>query len=200
MPKMVIAVRALSSNPIKEEVTRMKRISFVSLLISILCSPLMGYAQMVEISGSPFATDGAPMPQYMRHSGEKMIIVDPRVHVWGAYNANGKLIRWGIAAAGANECRETRGPCRTNPGSYRIYSLGGADCVSHKYDNAAMPYCMFFNGSEALHGSSDVQFENISHGCVRIHVDDAQWLRYHFVEGPVATNNYRGTKIIIKPY
>ena len=63
-----------------------------------------------------------------------------------------------------------------------------------------MPYCMFFNGSEAMHGSSEVEFENISHGCVRIHVSDAQWLRYHFVEGPVAANNYRGTRIIIRPY
>ena len=179
---------------------QMKRISTLYLVIPLLLCSAAVSAQMVEISGSAFATDGAPMPQSIRHPGEKVIIVDPHEHVWGAYNANGKLIRWGIAAAGRDECRETGDPCRTQSGTYRIYSLGGADCVSHKYDNAPMPYCMYFNGSEALHGSSEVEFENISHGCVRIHVDDAQWLRYHFVEGPVAANQYRGTRIVIRPY
>jgi lipoprotein-anchoring transpeptidase ErfK/SrfK len=63
-----------------------------------------------------------------------------------------------------------------------------------------MPYCMYFSGGEALHGSTDIQFENISHGCVRIHIDDAKWLRYHFVEGPTMANNFRGTKVTIKSY
>jgi hypothetical protein len=177
----------------------MKRMSIAYLLTPLVLYSVTACAQVVEISGSPFSTDGAPMPQYL-HTGEKAIVVNPREHVWGAYNSKGRLVRWGIAAAGADECRESGAPCRTKPGNYRIYSLGGADCVSHKYNNAPMPYCMFFNGSEAMHGSSEVEFENISHGCVRIHVSDAQWLRYHFVEGPVAANNYRGTRIIIRPY
>ena len=63
-----------------------------------------------------------------------------------------------------------------------------------------MPYCMFFNGGQALHGSSDIQFDNISHGCIRLHVDDAKWLRYQFVEAPGVANNYRGTKVVIKSY
>ena len=63
-----------------------------------------------------------------------------------------------------------------------------------------MPYCMFFNGGQALHGSNQVVRANASHGCVRVHVSDAKWLRYHFVEGPSAANFYHGTKIIIKPY
>ncbi len=63
-----------------------------------------------------------------------------------------------------------------------------------------MPYCMYFTGSQAIHGSNEVEFSNVSHGCVRIHVDDAKWLRYKFVEGPDLANNYRGTKIVIMDY
>lgn len=157
-----------------------------------------------EISGSPFATDNAPLPQHIRAQGEKLIVVNPNDHVWGAYRADGKLIRWGIATAGAGRCRDVSGSCRTSAGEYRIYSLGGVNCISHKFPvpdgGAPMPYCMYFNGSQALHGSSEVEFQNISHGCIRIHIDDAKWLRFHFVEGPLASNHYRGTKIIIKPY
>lgn len=152
-----------------------------------------------EISGSPFATDGAPLPRYIRTT-EKTIMVSPGDHAWGAYSEQGKLVRWGIATAGAPSCEESSKSCRTHAGYFRIYSLGNSNCVSNKYDDASMPYCMYFNGGQALHGSSDVQFENISHGCVRMHIDDAKWLRHHFVEGPTPSNQYRGTRVIIKAY
>lgn len=157
-------------------------------------------SQADEINGSPFATDGAPLPQHLKSHGEKVIFVDPKEHAWGAYNANGKLIRWGIATAGASRCADSGLSCRSKTGSFRIYSLGNSNCVSLKYEGAPMPYCMYYHGGEALHGSNDVQFENISHGCVRIHNDDAKWLRYHFVEGPTFVNHYRGTKVIIQSY
>ena len=176
------------------KITRSK--IFISAAIFIPYS----YAQVYEISGSPFATEGAPLPQYIQNDSEKVILVDPKEHFWGAYNARGKLIRWGIATAGADQCTGNDASCRTKIGEFRIYSLGGANCISNKYDGAAMPYCMYFNGGQALHGSSDIQFDNISHGCVRLHIDDARWLRYRFVSGPALSNHYRGTKVIIKPY
>lgn len=170
----------------------------IMLFFLLFISLLPAYA--IEISGSPFATDGAPLPQYIKNPGEKVIIVDPRENTWGAYSTSGKLIRWGIATAGSSQCDDSNASCRTAVGDFRIHSLGNANCISHKYNGAAMPYCMFFNGSQALHGSDDIQFRNVSHGCVRIHVDDAKWLRYHYVEGPNANNQFRGTKIIVRPY
>lgn len=172
-----------------------------SAVLSLLCIfPHNLYAQVYEISGSPYATDGAPLPAQIKPHFEKVIIVNPAEHVWGAYTAKGRLMRWGIATAGATQCPEEDRTCRTQIGAFRIYSLGSASCASNKYNNASMPYCMYFNGGQALHGSSDVQFDNISHGCVRIHIDDAKWLRYQFVEGPNLTNHYQGTKIIIQSY
>ena len=129
-------------------------------------------------------------------TSEKVIIVDPKTHVFGAYGADGKLIRAGLASAGANWCEDIKRPCRTKEGSYRVYFLGSVDCVSSLYPiphgGAPMPYCMFFNGYQALHGSPHVTEGNISHGCVRLREEDAEWLRFNFVEV--------GTKIIIMPY
>lgn len=177
-------------------------LKYLFSILFIILSP-SSFAITYEISGSPFDTSDAPLPDRIR-TQEKTIIVDPHEHVWGAYNANGKLIRWGIATAGAQYCRDVKGSCRTTKGYFRIYSLGGANCISHKYPfpdgGAPMPYCMYFNGGQALHGSHSVEFDNISHGCIRIHIDDAKWLRHHFVEGPNTVNYFKGTRIIIGSY
>lgn len=174
--------------------------SAVFLIFLLLIFFVSSHAEVIEISGSPFATEGAPVPERIDGHHEKIIFVDPGEHVYGAYAANGKLIRWGIATSGAEQCPDTNESCRTKAGQFRIYLLGNASCISTKFNNAPMPYCMFFNGGQALHGSSDIQFDNISHGCIRLHVDDAKWLRYHFVEGPASGNHYRGTKVVIKSY
>lgn len=131
-------------------------------------------------------------------TSEKVVVVDPSVHAWGAYDRNGSLLRSGLATAGAAYCPDTGRPCRTSVGTYRIYSLGNPDCKSHKFPlprgGAPMPYCMFFNGGQGLHGSgfNEVVDANVSHGCVRMHVADAEWLRYNFANV--------GTKVIVRPY
>ena len=33
-----------------------------------------------------------------------------------------------------------------------------------------------------------------------MYVNDAEWLRYDFIEGPNSGNQFRGTRIIVKPY
>jgi hypothetical protein len=128
-------------------------------------------------------------------SKEKVIIVDPRVHVWGAYQ-NGKLLRAGLATAGNSYCPDIHRACRTKAGTFRIQSLGASNCKSTIYPlpkgGAPMPYCMFFNGNQGLHGSGAVVEGNVSHGCVRLRVGDAEWIRFNFAN--------IGTKVIVKPY
>ena len=137
------------------------------------------------------------IPQHIDTS-EKVVVVNPNVHVWGAYDAEGNLVKAGLASAGANYCPDLHRRCHTKSGTFRIYSLGSPDCKSHifpmPHGGAPMPYCMFFNGGQALHGSpwAEVADANISHGCVRLHVQDAEWLRYNFVNV--------GTKVIVRPY
>ncbi len=132
-----------------------------------------------------------------RPVGEKKIVVDPVNHTWHAYAANGKLLRSGIATAGGRWCSDIGRGCKTKSGTFRIASLGSASCVSSKYPverggGAPMPYCMFFNGHQGLHGSYNVVRGNVSHGCVRLKVADAKWIRFNFAT--------IGTKVIVKPY
>ena len=143
-----------------------------------------------------------PLPNYANRlpkkitTSEKVVLVDPRVHAWGAYTANGELVRAGLATAGSSWCSDIKRACRTKPGSFRIQSLGNANCKSSIYPlprgGAPMPYCMFFNKNQGLHGSYNVVEGNVSHGCVRLRVHDAEWLRFQFVK--------MGTKVIVKPY
>jgi len=136
--------------------------------------------------------------------GQKQIIVDPSIHKWAAYNEDGKLVKTGVATAGSNYCRDLGKPCRTKVGKFRIQSLGDAGCKSRTFPlgrgGAPMPYCMYFHGGQALHGSNEVVYGNISHGCVRLHVKDARWIRFNFAEEPNSNNEGLGTIVIIKPY
>lgn len=149
--------------------------------------------------------DVAPFPRNVQPPGEKVIVVDPGMGAWGAYDANGTLVRWGPASSGSDWCRDLDRPCHTHSGSFRIFSLGSSDCYSTKFPlpdgGAPMPYCMYFDNGQALHGEPNgLPGFNASHGCVRLYVNDAEWLRYDFVEGPNASNHYRGTRVIVRGY
>lgn len=146
--------------------------------------------------------DYSPLPREITPPDEKVVIVNLGKHAWGAYDPDGRLVRWGPATGGKDYCADIGQGCRTKPGEFRIYSLGSSRCVSSKFPvgegGAPMPYCMFFHGGQALHGSpGGVIRGNESHGCVRLFVDDAEWLRYDFVDGPNEDNNYRGTKVVV---
>jgi hypothetical protein len=137
----------------------------------------------------------ARLPQHINTS-EELVVVDPHVHAWGAYSSDGDLLKAGLASAGSSWCADLHRPCRTKVGTFRINSLGSASCKSSMFPlhrgGAPMPYCMFFNKNQALHGSYETAEANISHGCVRLHVYDAEWLRFEFV--------HVGTKVIVRPY
>lgn len=134
------------------------------------------------------------MPQTIA-SKSRMIVINPNVHAWAAYSG-GQLVKAGAATAGGSWCPDVNRPCKTAPGSFRIQRMGDASCKSSKYPipkgGAPMPYCMFFNGGKALHGSYEVVEGNVSHGCVRLHVADAEWLRFNFASV--------GTPVVVKAY
>lgn len=146
-----------------------------------------------------------PFPTQIEPPNEKFIVVDPRKHAWGAYDDSGRLVGYGLASTGKNYCSDIKKPCRTEVGTFRIYAMGDERCYSSKFPipdgGAPMPYCMYFNNNQALHGSppGSVVRGHASHGCVRMHVSDAKWVRYNFVGGEDGTNVY-GAKVIILPY
>ena len=180
---------------------------FLSVASLVLCSCSTLYTptktvpvpttKQVDLNKATKTPDySARMPKTIKSLGEKVVMVDPNVHAWGAYDAQGNLIKGGLATAGGNWCPDIKRRCHTKSGSFRINSLGAASCKSTLYPRpkggAPMPYCMFFNGNQGLHGSYNVVDGNASHGCVRLHVKDAEWLRFQFVN--------IGTKVVVKAY
>lgn len=154
-----------------------------------------------HMSGPQFNENYAGrLPQQMPTGGKKVVLVNPNVHAWGAYDSDGRLIRAGIATAGAAQCPPDamHSNCHTGMGTFRITALGDGSCYSKIYPRphggGLMPYCMFFNNGQALHGSPDsiVLEQNVSHGCVRMRIPDAEWMRYNFAEV--------GTKVVVVPY
>ena len=60
---------------------------------------------------------------------------------------------------------------------------------SSKYENSPMPHSIFFYGGYAIHGTGDIKHlgQVASHGCVRLHPDNAEKL-YNLVK-QVGMNN-----------
>lgn len=65
---------------------------------------------------------------------------------------------------------------------------------SKKYDNAPMPYAIFFNGGYAIHGTTDLRHlgRPASHGCVRLAPANAATLY-----GLVTAYGVDNTRIVI---
>ncbi len=104
---------------------------------------------------------------------------------WKAYDDGCRLVNSGHVSGGKKYCPDIRRACRTPTGTYTVYSKGGSGCKSSRFPvgrgGAPMPYCMFFKGGYALHGSNSVPNYNASHGCVRMSPSDARWLNQNFV-------------------
>ncbi len=178
-------------------------LSFISIALCSCASVDTSDDQMSSRYGSSYLQNSPALPDYSMRipqhiaANGKTVLVDPRVHTWGAYE-NGELVKAGVASAGSDWCPDLGRACHTRVGTFHIYSLGSPDCKSHIFPmprgGAPMPYCMYFNNGQALHGvpPNEVGEGNFSHGCVRMEVGDAEWLRYNFAN--------IGTKVIIRPY
>lgn len=131
--------------------------------------------------------------------GRKVLVFDPNLLAWAAYDGDGYLVRWGPAAGGKSYCSDVGRSCRTKTGVTRIYNKRGRWARSSKYPIgcsgrgcAAVPYYMGFFPSYGFHASNNVPGRHASHGCIRLFFEDAEWLHEEFVEV--------GTKAVIRRY
>ncbi len=126
----------------------------------------------------------SPMPKQIDPVDNKTIVVDMGKLAFGAYDQDGKLEHWGPVSTARGYCPDMHRSCHTVTGTFSIYRKEGSGCVSKIFPvgrgGAPMPYCMYFHGGFALHGSYEVPGYNASHGCVRMFVDDARWLNQEF--------------------
>lgn len=137
------------------------------------------------------------MPKSIKATGESVFVFSPRARQWAAYNGSGQLVGYGRANGGSNFCAELNEACLTEGGKFRVFRKGDASCYSRTFPidqggGAAMPYCMFFNGGSAIHGSPQLSLMNSSHGCVRVTTPSAQWLSNSFMK--------IGTRVLITSY
>lgn len=146
--------------------------------------------------------DFAPFPQKIDEH-EKQIIVDQDKLAWGAYDAQGQLVKWGPVASGRDKCSDSSRSCLTLTGIFRIFSKENVHCKSDVFPigkgGAKMPYCMYFHKGFALHGSDDIPGYRASHGCIRMFIQDAKWMNEEFVDIATEQNNYMGTKVVVRP-
>jgi hypothetical protein len=129
--------------------------------------------------------DYSPFPRQISPPGERLILVSLSNQAWGAYDQSGNEVRWGPVSSARGYCPDEGRSCHTSTGHFMIYHKEGAGCVSTKFPiprgGAPMPYCMYFHGGFALHGSYEVPGYNASHGCIRMFVNDAKWMNEDFV-------------------
>lgn len=98
---------------------------------------------------------------------------------------NGESVSWKISSG--------RRGYETPTGSYKVYRME-ADHLSDEYDQAPMPYSMFFSPRGlAIHGSYERGLGSPrSHGCVRLSVNNARQL-YEWVDKYGATVEIYGS-------
>ena len=143
--------------------------------------------------------DISPFPLTVKDIGEKQIIVDQDKLAYAAYDEQGNLVKWGPISSGRDRCSDSANSCRTLTGIFRVFSKENENCRSNTFDNARMPYCMYFHKGFALHGSNDVPGYRASHGCIRMFTPDALWLNHEFVDIAKDSNGYLGTKVTVLP-
>jgi lipoprotein-anchoring transpeptidase ErfK/SrfK len=78
----------------------------------------------------------------------------------------------------------------TPSGNYQPYMLKKLH-YSKKYDNAPMPYSIFFHGGYAIHATGEIERlgSPASHGCIRLELRNARWL-YRIVQEFGSENTY----------
>lgn len=147
--------------------------------------------------------DYSPFPRKIKSGDGKQVIVDQNKLAWGAYDANGDLVKWGPIASGRAKCPDSNNACYTLTGVFRVFSKEDSRCKSDVFPigkgGARMPYCMYFHKGFAMHGSDDMPGYRASHGCVRMFVRDAKWLNETFVDVTNEAKNQPGTKIVVRP-
>lgn len=159
-----------------------------------MSSPIGSNQPILPLDFSPFT------PVDFRGKGNKLVVFDPRLLAWAAYEESGQMKRWGPASGGADWCDDIKRVCHTPTGEFKIREKYGPETRSNLFPVgcygktcAPIPYFMKFDRfGTGLHGSPYVPGWNDSHGCVRLFPEDAKWLNENFAEV--------GTTIIILPY
>jgi hypothetical protein len=173
----------------------------IVMKLNRMSTPLrIGYVLAVprDMAGKTYM-DFSPFPHKIQGHGENLIIYDPALLAWGAFDGEGNQLRWGPGVGGKNFCPDVRRGCQTPTGKFRVNRKGGKHYRSSLYPIgckgagcALMPWFVHFGQGAGFHHSNNVSGMHASHGCVRVFYDDAHWLNQEFAD--------IGTKVRVRPY
>lgn len=111
---------------------------------------------------------------------EVKIIVDKSTQTLRVYEDGSALYTWDVSTGKKDSW--------TPNGNFGVQSMN-ANHFSSRYNNAPMPWSVFFNGNVAIHGTTAVRMlgNRDSHGYVRLHPQNAEKL-YRLIQehGPKA--------------
>ncbi|MFG3257491.1 L,D-transpeptidase family protein [Streptomyces sp. NPDC048172] len=114
-----------------------------------------------QARSSPAARAGCPRRTY------RVVCVDlARQILWVQTGRDGKLALQPIPVRTGRQGLETRG------GWHKIFRRVRHE-VSRLYDNEPMPYSQYFDGGQALHGTTRYLYSSGSAGCVNLRLPDA---------------------------
>lgn len=104
------------------------------------------------------------------------IVIDKSTQTMTVDSDEGQY-EWLVSTARRGVDPKTHHPYTTPTGHFVPQSLETMH-YSKKYDNAPMPYSIFFTGGYAIHGTPHVGNlgRPASHGCVRLHPENARAL------------------------
>lgn len=125
---------------------------------------------------------GLAMPAVADTVTARIDLSDQRMRV---YVDGARKYTWAVSTA--------RSGYRTPTGTFRPTRLH-VQWYSRKYDMAPMPHSIFFYGGYAIHGTDQIGSlgRPASHGCVRLHPDNARTL-FNLVR----SNGKANTRIVI---
>ena len=168
----------------------------VAVVILVLIATLWANAaDLTRINkGSP-PESGTQSESELRDDEVNLVIID--IGNQKLYACQIEILREVVistAKGNYNVIGDTEEPSRLHNhlGLFQVY-MKNKNHYSSLY-NCPMPYSMFFHGGHAIHATEPKFYPLLgtpaSHGCVRTHLDDAQWL---FKHTPM------GAKVIVIP-
>ncbi len=143
----------------------MKKLILITLsILGLVMAPAM--AAKISTSGTVKVKNGSAN-EYS--NGRVVARVDLSSQRMKVYRGGRLLYTWKVSTG--------RSGYGTPTGTWRIHRMHKR-YFSRKYDNAPMPYAMFYYRGFAVHGTSSISRlgRRASHGCVRLHPDNARKL------------------------
>lgn len=150
----------------------------------------------------------SPIPVRLKRQPRRTIWVYLEEQAWGAYDHDGRLLRWGPISSGANFCPDSQRSCRTPTGNFYTRYRQGSGCRNSaspqgECGGPGLPTCIYYSVSRdfsrryAFVPSNELPGFPSTHGCLHIFPSDMTWLYNNFAYIPQVEGD-RGSAVKVR--